>query len=317
MINPNLLNTNGISDDAKNTAKMLMSQAASPVGAYSANSKGEIFVRKAVARYIEQRDGPAVKANWNNIYMTNGASEGVRQGFKLLLTEKTDGILVPIPQYPLYSALMTLEGGTLVKYFLDEDKNWGVDAKDLERRIISAKDLGINLKAIVVINPGNPTGNILRREDIESIIRLAHEHSFMLMADEVYQMNIYTDKVPFISFRKVLAEMGEPYSSEVELISFHSVSKGLLGECGLRGGYFETHNLDMYASDILYKLKSIELCSNTIGQLAAYLMVTPPNEQTSSSECVERFLKERNGVYNGLKERAELMTRTFNEMDNT
>lgn len=91
-------------------------------------------------------------------------------------------------------------------------------------------------------------------------------------------MNIYTDKVPFISFRKVLAEMGEPYSSEVELISFHSVSKGLLGECGLRGGYFETHNLDMYASDILYKLKSIELCSNTIGQLAAYLMVTPPNE---------------------------------------
>jgi len=87
----------------------------------------------------------------------------------------------------------------------------------------------------------------------------------MILADEVYQSNIYCDENPFISFRKVLAEMGEPYASSVELISMHSVSKGLLGECGLRGGYFEAHNLDIYAGDMLYKLKSIELCSNTVG----------------------------------------------------
>ena len=67
----------------------------------------------------------------------------------------------------------------------------------------------------------------------------------LILADEVYQNNIYTD-VPFISFRKVLAEMGEPYSNKVELISLHSTSKGLLGECGLRGGYMETVNLDNY-----------------------------------------------------------------------
>lgn len=100
----------------------------------------------------------------------------------------------------------------------------------------------------------------------------------MIIADEVYQSNIYTADAPFISFRKVLAEMGEPYSDNVELISLHSVSKGLLGECGLRGGYFEAHNLDVFANDMLYKLKSIELCSNTVGQLAAYLMVNPPQE---------------------------------------
>lgn len=317
MINPALLQADAIGKDARETAAMLMAKATSPMGAYTANSKGEVFVRQAVADYIERRDGPAVTANWNNIYMTNGASEGVRTAFKLLLTEKTDGVLVPIPQYPLYSALMTLEGGTLVKYYLDEDKKWGVDAPDLERRIISAKDLGINLKSMVVINPGNPTGNILRRADIEAIIRLAHEHSFMLLADEVYQANIYTSEVPFISFRKVLAEMGEPYSSEVELLSFHSVSKGLLGECGLRGGYMESHNLDMYASDILYKLKSIELCANTVGQLAAYLMVAPPQEGVQSSDCVERYLREHGEIFDGLKERADLLTRTFNSMENT
>ena len=287
------------------------------MGAYTANSKGHMFIRKAIADYIEKRDGPAVEANWNNIYMTNGASEGVRAAFKLLIREKSDGIMVPIPQYPLYSALLTLDGGTMVKYFLNEEKNWGVDAEDIQHRIVNAKDLGINVRAIVVINPGNPTGNVLRRNDIESIIKVAYENSVMILADEVYQSNIYTSEVPFVSFRKVLAEMGEPYASSVELISMHSVSKGLLGECGLRGGYFETHNLDIYAGDMLYKLKSIELCSNTVGQVAAYLMVKPPQIGEQSASCVEQYQREYNGIYDGLKERAKLLTQTFNDMENT
>ena len=66
--------------------------------------------------------------------------------------------MVPIPQYPVYSALLTLDGGTLVKYFLDEEKGWGIDPQDIEKRINNAKDLGVNLRAMVVINPGNPTG---------------------------------------------------------------------------------------------------------------------------------------------------------------
>jgi alanine transaminase len=76
---------------------------------------------------------------------------------------------------------------------------------------------------------------------------------------------VYSEGVKFYSFRKILHEMGEPYKNEVELLSMNSVSKGLFGECGLRGGYFETHNIDPYVSEMLYKLKSIELCSNTIG----------------------------------------------------
>lgn len=205
----------------------------------------------------------------------------------------------------------------MVKYFLEEDKNWGVDADDIERRIIASRDLGINMRAMVVINPGNPTGNILRRADIEAMIRLAHEHSFMILADEVYQANIYSDKVPFISFRKVLAEMGEPYASNVELISFHSVSKGLMGECGLRGGYYETHNLETFANEMLYKLKSLEIASNTIGQLATYLLVNPPQEGQQSAACIEKYNTENSNIYSGLTQRAKLMTKTFNDMENT
>lgn len=159
--------------------------------------------------------------------MCNGASEAVRTAFRLLIRDKKDGIMVPIPQYPLYSALLTLDGGTMVKYYLDEEKGWGVDPEEIVQRIKNAKDLGINLRGMVIINPGNPTGNVLRRNDIEEIIKICHDNNLVIIADEVYQSNIYKEDVPFISFRKVLAEMGDPFKDNVELISLHSVSKGL------------------------------------------------------------------------------------------
>lgn len=96
---------------------------------------------------------------------------------------------------------------------------------------------------MVVINPGNPTGQILGVDNIKDIIRICHKYSILICADEVYQQNIYAKDKEFVSVRKVLHQMGEPYSSEVELLSMNSISKGLLGECGLRGGYLETHNL--------------------------------------------------------------------------
>jgi len=92
----------------------------------------------------------------------------------MLLRSKQDGVLVPIPQYPLYSALLTLEGGTMVKYFLQEEKNWGISPEHILSQIKNAKDLGINLRAMVVINPGNPTGNVLRRDDMEDIVKICH-----------------------------------------------------------------------------------------------------------------------------------------------
>ena len=110
---------------------------------------------------------------------------------------------------------------------------------------------------MVVINPGNPTGQVMKRESLEGIIKVCHEESILLMADEVYQENIYKNDGEFISMRRVLHELGEPYRSSVELISMHSISKGLLGECGFRGGYAETVNLTAKANENMYKLKSI------------------------------------------------------------
>lgn len=160
---------------------------------------------------------------------------------------------------------MTLYGGELLPYYLDESRNWGLDLDNMKAMIERAKNDGFTPRSIVIINPGNPTGQVMCREDLQAVIRLCHEENIMILADEVYQENIYKEGIEFLSVRKVLHEMGAPFSEEVELVSMNSVSKGMLGECGLRGGYMETHNLSNRAEQMFYKLKSIELCANTVG----------------------------------------------------
>lgn len=156
----------------------------------------------------------------------------------------------------------------------------------------------------------------MNKEQIEKIIKVCHKNGILIMADEVYQANVYKKDAEFVSFRKVLNEMKDPYHDEVELISMHSVSKGLMGECGFRGGYMATTNLSPKAQEILYKLKSIELCSNTLGQLAVHLMVNPPKKGVESDDCVEQYIEQKKELMDGLTVRAQLLTDTFNHMKN-
>lgn len=315
MVHPALLEKDVLSEDAKNRCRTFLENNKSPVGAYTGNSKGWEYVRKTVSNFINERDGLS-DSNSDNVYLTNGASEGVRLAFTELIRNPNDGILVPIPQYPLYSAQLTLNAGQLLPYYLDEEKGWSLNVEDMETIVRKSLKNGITPRAIVVINPGNPTGQVLSYKNIEDIIRLCHHYSILIMADEVYQSNIYVDNKKFISVRQVLNEMGGPYKEEVELLSLHSISKGLLGECGLRGGYLETHNLSKRSQEMTYKLKSIELCSNTIGQLGVDLMVDPPKRGRESDACVDHYQKQTGDIMKGLRERAELLSSALNDMEN-
>ena len=127
------------------------------VGAYTSNSKGYQHARDKVADFIAKRDN-VTNSDSKNVYLTNGAGEGVKLLFNMLIRNHNDGIMIPIPQYPLYSALITLFGGTQISYFLDEADNWSLDSNDVKKKITEAKKAGINIRSIVVINPGNPTG---------------------------------------------------------------------------------------------------------------------------------------------------------------
>ena len=289
--------------DAIARAKQVLSYFPGGVGAYS-DSRGAPGIRAEVAAFIERRDG--VPSSPDAIFLTEGASPAVKYILNALIRDARDGVLTPIPQYPLYSACIQQYGGTLVPYDLNEEAGWGMDVDDLKKRAAAARAAGIAPRALVFINPGNPTGQTLTEANLRDIVKFAHEEKVVLMADEVYQENIYGDR-PFVSCKKVLASMGEPYASSVELVSFHTVSKGSTGECGLRGGYMETVNILPGTINELYKISSINLCPNTMGQVAVAMMVTPPTGESAAA-----YADQRTATVATYKKRAARIAAAFN-----
>ena len=291
--------------DVVETAKALLAGSRYGMGAYS-ESKGVRFVREAVARFISQRDGS--EADPEAIYLTDGASKGVQAALRILIGGPDDGIMIPIPQYPLYSATITLYEGKQVNFYMDEGNDWKLSQAMLESSYQEAAAKGIKVRAICVINPGNPTGSIMDWENIAMVIRFAKAHDLAILADEVYQENVYLAGDRFVSFAKVMAELGE---KEVSLFSFHSCSKGYLGECGQRGGYMEIRNIPADVVAQILKLQSVSLCANLTGQMTTYCLVSPPKPGQPSYEL---FARERDGILDELKQRAVILAEGLNKI---
>ena len=173
-------------EDVKEKArKFLKDCAGNSVGSYTASS-GLSIVRQAIADYITRRDD-GVPCNSDDIYLTTGASGGIKIIMKLLLnpsSKKPAGFLIPIPQYPLYSATISEYSAEQVGYYLNEGKNWGMEIEELERAYQDSL-VRCEPKAICIINPGNPTGQVLSLENIQSIIKWAHSKRLFILADEV------------------------------------------------------------------------------------------------------------------------------------
>ncbi|CAN7078009.1 unnamed protein product [Brassica oleracea var. botrytis] len=299
------------SADAIKRAKHYLSLTSGGLGAYS-DSRGLPGVRKEVAEFIQRRDG--YPSGPELIFLTDGASKGVMQILNCVIRGAGDGILVPVPQYPLYSATISLLGGSLVPYYLDESENWGLDVNNLRQSVSQAHSQGISVRAMVIINPGNPTGQCLSEANLREILRFCYSEKLVLLGDEVYQQNIYQDERPFISSKKVLMDMGSPFSKEVQLVSFHTVSKGYWGECGQRGGYFEmTTSLPGLLKRYIYKVASIALSPNVSAQIFMGLMVSSPKPGDIS---YDQFTRESKGILESLRRRAKIMTDGFNSCKN-
>ncbi|NWT49354.1 ALAT2 aminotransferase, partial [Chroicocephalus maculipennis] len=162
------------------------------------------------------------------------------------------------------------------------------------------------------LTPCPPPGQVQSRRCIEDVIKFAFEEKLFLMADEVYQDNIYAEGSAFHSFKKVLFEMGPPYSEVVELASFHSISKGFMGECGFRSGYVEVVNMDPEVKQQLAKLVSVRLCPPVSGQILLDAVVDPPKPGDPSYEL---FISVRDGtaVLSALAHKARLTQEIFNK----
>nr|XP_034185552.1 alanine aminotransferase 1 isoform X1 [Osmia lignaria] len=309
-VSPNLLDDPTYPEDVKERARTLLCGCkGGSVGSYS-ESAGIEIVRRHVAEYIQNRDG--LPSDYRNIILSNGASDGIKSFLKLFnerLDGKPSGVMIPIPQYPLYSATLAEFGLAQVGYYLNEENKWGLDISELDRALNESRRT-CNPRVLVVINPGNPTGQVLTRSNIEDIIQFAYKNHLFLLADEVYQDNVYDKDSAFHSFKKVMLEMGEPYS-QMELASYMSVSKGYMGECGIRGGYAEIINMDPKVMAILLKSISAMLCPTVLGQVVMDVVVNPPKPKEPSYPL---FIKEKEETLRSLAERSQLVVDTLNSI---
>ncbi|CAF0718216.1 unnamed protein product [Adineta steineri] len=308
---PPIMNSKDFPSDIKQKVeRLLCSCGGKSLGAYT-ESQGIMTIREDIANYIQERDG--YPANASDIYLCNGASDGIKTVLKLLMNndaKKPSGIMIPVPQYPLYSATLSEYGAYQIEYYLDEDNNWALDIDELERALNESKDRCVP-RGIVIINPGNPTGQVLSRENIKNIICFAKKHRLFILADEVYQENVHLSDSKFFSFKKVLMDLGPPYKN-MEMASFHSASKGWHGECGSRGGYYELINIDNDVRMQVNKLISACLCSTAWGQSVMGAIINPPKPGEQSYEL---YNKERTEVVNRLKEKADLVSKLFNSIE--
>lgn len=304
-----LLDHCGYRSDVIARAEWLLHQVKS-VGAYS-QSHGAPGIRQSVADFISQRDG--IPADVDGIFLSAGASSGVNTLMNVICARPETGVLVPIPQYPLYTATLALLGARCVPYYLDEDNAWATDIASIKAGYADAVKKGTQVRAIAVINPGNPTGASLSESCIREVIEFAAEHALVVLADEVYQTNVFVGS--FTSFRKVLLtlqrEVANKYD-QVELVSFNSISKGMVGECGHRGGYFELIGFDPEVAAQIYKFVSIMLCPPVIGQCLLEMQVNPPKNGDPSYPL---YRQEYDGIKTGLQNRASALYDAFRELE--
>lgn len=298
-------------EDAIARARELLGYFGGAPGAYT-DSRGAVGIRKEVARFIAERDGTP-EPRLEELFLTDGASVGVKYALTALLRDEHDAILTPIPQYPLYSAIIQAQGGQLLPYYLREAEGWTPDYAAIRASLAAARAAGTSVRAIAFINPGNPTGTIMGEEDVADLLRFAYEERLVVLADEVYQPNVYHPDKPFVSAHAALSRLPEPVRSGVELLSFHTVSKGVLGECGLRGGYMHLTNIHEGTVDELYKTASINLCPNTVGQACVSLLVKQPKEGDASYEETRDQLR---GLLRSLAKRAHQVAEAFQSLPN-
>ncbi|XP_020704110.2 alanine aminotransferase 2 [Dendrobium catenatum] len=278
-------------------------------GGYS-SSQGTKGLREVIAAGIASRDG--YPCNADDIFLTDGASSAVRMMMQLLISSEKDGIMCPIPLCPLYSASIALQGGFLVPYCLDETTGWGLETSELRKQFEDAHSKGITVKALVVINPGNPTGQVLEEENQRQIIEFCKKESLVILADEVYQDNIYVEEKKFNSFKKIVRSMGF-CDKDISLVSFHSASKGFYGECGQRGGYMEAIGFSYAVREHNYKLACVNHCCPVMsGQILASLIMNPPKP---GDESYESFSIERDGILSSLARRAKALEDAFNSIE--
>ena len=250
------------------------------------DSRGLFSARKAIMQYAQLKHLPNV--SMDGIYTGNGVSELIQLCMNVLLNTG-DEILIPSPDYPLWTACATLAGGTPVHYLCDEEAEWTPDLADMEAKITS------NTKALVIINPNNPTGAVYPREVLEQIVEIARRHQLMIFSDEIY------DRLCMDGFEHVSIASLAP---DLPCVTFSGLSKSHM-VAGYRIGWMILSGNKRCMSDFIYginMLSNMRLCSNVPAQS---IVQTALGGYQSVERYVEpggRIYEQRNFVYEALND---------------
>ena len=248
------------------------------------NSKGLFAARKAIMQYCQTKNIPNV--NVDDIYTGNGVSELITLSMQALINNG-DEILVPMPDYPLWTASVTLAGGKAVHYLCDEEKEWAPDLDDIRSKITP------NTKGIVVINPNNPTGAIYSDEILKGIVQIARENELIIFADEIYDRLIYNGEK-----HTAIAS----FAPDLLTVCFNGLSKShyvagyragwmcLAGDKSRAKGYIEGLNL----------LSTMRLCSNVPAQSIIQTALGGSQEALKHFREDGRLYQQREYVYERL-----------------
>ena len=254
------------------------------------DSLGLFAPRKAIMHYCQEKGIRGVTVE--DIYLGNGVSELIVMAMQGLLNNG-DQVLIPMPDYPLWTAAVSLSGGVPVHYLCDETAEWYPDLDDIRSKVTS------NTKAIVVINPNNPTGALYPKEILEGILQIAREHGLIVFADEIY------DKVLFDGNQHTsIASLAD----DVLCITMNGLSKNYRS-CGYRSGWMIVSGDKRHAKDYiegLNMLASMRLCANVPGQMAIQTalggyqsindLVAPNGRLTRQRDLAWKMLTEIPGV---------------------
>ncbi|MGR3898804.1 aminotransferase class I/II-fold pyridoxal phosphate-dependent enzyme [Psychrobacter sp. 1176_08] len=217
------------------------------------DSQGIFSARKAVLQYYQSK-GLLSAVDVRDVYLGNGVSELIVMTMQALMNDG-DEVLIPMPDYPLWTAAANLSGGTAVHYRCNEEDNWQPDIEDIKSKITS------KTKGIVVINPNNPTGALYSDDLLKQIIEVAKAYDLIIMADEIYDRILYDDTVhtPMSTL-----------TDDVLVLSYNGLSKSHR-IAGFRAGWMMVSGRKQHAADFiegLDMLASMRLCSNVQGQYA-------------------------------------------------
>jgi len=245
------------------------------------DSKGLLVARDAIQKYSVEKGIAGVTVE--DIWLGNGASELIVMSMNALL-DPGDEVLIPSPDYPLYTGAVALSGGTPVHYRCDEASGWQPDLADIRRKVSP------RTKGIVIINPNNPTGAVYPREVLQQVVQVAREHQLVVFADEVYDQILYDGET-----HTSIASLAD----DVLFLTFNSLSKNYRA-CGYRAGWMVLSGPKASALgyvDGLNVLASMRLCANSPGQLSIRSALTDRASMAALVAPGGRLRRQRDVAY--------------------